>query len=61
MDDPGVHIEDLGMASTKEWQGGGYFPGICRIFIPQYSGLTNRLNRVKKAEKFQWNKEMLSS
>ena len=28
-----------------------------RSFIPQYSALTNQLNRDKKAEKFLWNKE----
>ena len=27
-------------------------------FIPQYSALTNRLNRIKKAEKFLWNEEI---
>ena len=27
-------------------------------FIPQYSALTNRLNRIKKAEKFLWIKEI---
>ena len=32
----------------------GYF----RTFILQYSALTNRLNGVKKAEKFLWNKEI---
>ena len=26
-------------------------------FIPQYSALTNRLNGIKKAEKFLWNEE----
>ena len=29
-----------------------------RTFIPLYSGLTNQLNRIKKAEKFMWNKEI---
>ena len=27
-------------------------------FIPQYSMLTNMLNRIKKAEKFLWNEEI---
>ena len=27
-------------------------------FIPQYSALTNRLNGIKKAEKFVWNEEV---
>ena len=27
-------------------------PGYYRTYIPQYSALTNRLNRIKKAEKF---------
>ena len=27
-------------------------------FIPQYSALTNRLNRIKKAEKFLWNEKI---
>ena len=29
-----------------------------RTFIPQYSALTNRLNGIKKAEKFMWNEEI---
>ena len=29
-----------------------------RTFIPQYSVLTNRLNGIKKAEKFLWNEEI---
>ena len=29
-----------------------------RTFIPQYSALTNRLNGIKKAEKFLWNEEI---
>ena len=28
------------------------------MFIPQYSALTNRLNGIKKMEKFVWNEEM---
>ena len=28
-----------------------------RTFIPLYSGLTNQLNRIKKAEKFMWNED----
>ena len=31
------------------------FAGYYRSFIPQYSALTNRLNGIKKAEKFMWN------
>ena len=34
------------------------FAGYYHTFIPQYSALTNRLNRIKKAEKFLWNKEI---
>ena len=34
------------------------FAGYYRTFIPQYSGLTNRLNGTKKVEKFLWNKEI---
>ena len=34
------------------------FAGFYRTFIPQYSALTNRLNWIKKAEKFMWNKEI---
>ena len=34
------------------------FVGYYRTFIPQYSALTNRLNRIKKAEKFLWNEEI---
>ena len=34
------------------------FAGYYRTFIPQYSALTNRLNVIKKAEKFLWNKEI---
>ena len=34
------------------------FAGYYRTFIPQYSALTNRLNRIKKAEKFLWNEEI---
>ena len=33
-------------------------PGYYRTFIPQYSGLTNRLNGIKKAENFLWNEEI---
>ena len=31
-----------------------YYP----TFIPQYSALTNRLNRIKKTEKFLWNEDI---
>ena len=34
------------------------FAGYYRSFIPQYSVLTNRLNGIKKAEKFVWNQEV---
>ena len=34
------------------------FAGYYRNFIPQYSALTNRLNGIKKAEKFVWNGEI---
>ena len=34
------------------------FAGYYRSFIPQYSALTNRLNGIKKAEKFVWNEEI---
>ena len=34
------------------------FAGYYRTFIPQYSALTNRLNWIKKAEKFLWTKEI---
>ena len=34
------------------------FAGYYRNFIPQYSALTNRLNSIKKAEKFVWSKEI---
>ena len=34
------------------------FAGYYRTFIPQYSALTNRLNRIKQAEKFLWNEEI---
>ena len=34
------------------------FSGYYRTFIPQYSKLTNRLNGIKKAEKFLWNEEI---
>ena len=34
------------------------FAGYYRTFIPQYSALTNWLNGIKKAEKFQWNEEI---
>ena len=34
------------------------FAGYYRTFIPQYSALTNRLNGIKKAEKFLWNEEI---
>ena len=34
------------------------FAGYYRTFIPQNSVLTNRLNRIKKAEKFLWNEEI---
>ena len=31
------------------------FAGYYRTFIPKYSALTNRLNGIKKVEKFVWN------
>ena len=34
------------------------FAGYYCTFIPQYSALTNRLNGIKKAEKFLWNEEI---
>ena len=34
------------------------FAGYCCTFIPQYSVLKNRLNGIKKAEKFLWNEEI---
>ena len=34
------------------------FAGYYRIFIPQYSVLINRLNGIKKAEKFLWKEEI---
>ena len=34
------------------------FAGYYRNFIPHYSALTNRLNGIKKAEKFVWNEEI---
>ena len=34
------------------------FAGYYRTFIPQYSALTNRLNKIKKGEKFMWNEEI---
>ena len=34
------------------------FAGYYRTFIPQYSALTNRFKRIKKAEKFLWNEEI---
>ena len=36
------------------------FAGYYRNFIPQYSALTNKLNGIKKAEKFVWNEEIES-
>ena len=34
------------------------FAGYYCTFIPQYTALTNRLNGIKKAEKFIWNEEI---
>ena len=34
------------------------FTGYYHTIITQYSVLTNRLNRIKKAEKFLWNKDI---
>ena len=34
------------------------FTGYYRTFITQYSALMNRLNGIKKAEKFMWNEEI---
>ena len=36
------------------------FAGYYRNFIPKYSALTNKLNGIKKAEKFVWNEEIES-
>ena len=60
-DDPRVNAEDQGLASTVEWQGGTTFlefAGYYHTFIPQYSVLTNRLNGIKKADKFLWNEDI---
>ena len=55
------------VASTKEWpvlKSGKKvatflgFAGYYHISIPQYSAFTNRLNRIKKSEKFLWNEEI---
>ena len=34
------------------------FAGYYRTLIPQYSALTNRLNGIKRVDKFVWNKEI---
>ena len=34
------------------------FAGYYHTFIPQYPALTNRLNGIKKPEKFLWNKDI---
>ena len=34
------------------------FAGYYRGFIPKYSALTNRMNSMKKAEKFEWSEDM---
>ena len=34
------------------------FAGYYRGFIPGYSALTNRMNSMKKAEKFKWSDDM---
>ena len=34
------------------------FTGYYRSFIPRYSALTNRMNSMKKALKFEWSKDM---
>ena len=60
-------IKDWPVQKIKDWpvQKSGKevatflgFAGYYRTFIPQYSALTNRLNGIKKAEKFFWNEEI---
>jgi len=34
------------------------FTGYYRVLIPRYSALTNRINSLKKAEKFVWTEDM---
>ena len=44
--------------SCKEMSSFLGFTGYYRGFIPRYSALTNRMNSLKKAEKFVWTEEM---
>ena len=52
-------IEDWPMPkSSKEVATYLGFAGYFHTFIPQYSALTNRMNGIKKSEKFLWNDEI---
>ena len=44
--------------SCKEMSSFLGFTGYYRGFIPKYSALTNRMNSLKKAEKFVWTEDM---
>ena len=48
-------VEYLG---RKVSQDEGRFAGYYRGFIPRYSALTNHMNLIKKAEKFEWYDDM---
>ena len=53
--DPKIRTEDQELTVPKT---GKEFAGYYRTFIPQYSALMNRLNGIRKAEKFMWNEEI---
>ena len=44
--------------SCKEMNSFLGFTGYYRGFIPKYSALTNRMNSMRKAEKFDWSEDI---
>ena len=56
------HVKDIQNwplpTNCKEMSSFLGFAGYYRGFIPKYSALTNRMNSMKKAEKFEWSEDM---
>ena len=48
------YVKDIQNLPRKEMNSFLGFTGYYRGFIPKYSALTNRMNSMRKAEKFDW-------
>ena len=53
------HLKSIVEAHTKAWKMSSFlgFTGYYCGFIPKYPALTNRMNSMKKAEKFDWSED----